>query len=54
MRSANLVDRHHDRHHVLAIHYGSRKHVLGLVLCEGIYEVTEVAVLEREAHFNLL
>lgn len=54
MGSTNLVDRHHDSHHVFAIHNGSREHILGLVLCQVIYKITEVAVLESEAHLFMV
>lgn len=48
--ATNLVHRHHDRHHVLPIHDGSRQDVLSLILGQCVHKVTEVGTLSEEPY----
>ena len=43
--SVQLIERHHDSHHVFAVHDGDGEDALGLVLGQLIDEVTEVRAL---------
>lgn len=54
MGTIDLVDRHHNSHHVFAVHDGGCEHIFGLVLCESVHKVTEVAVLDNKTHLFIV
>lgn len=43
-----LIERHHDSHHIFAVHNGDGENILGLVLSQVINKVTEVRALGGE------
>lgn len=42
----HFIHSHDDGHHVLPVHYGGSQDILGLVLREGVHEVTEMFILK--------
>lgn len=45
VRPVQLVDGHHDRHHVLTVHDGDGEDVLGLIVCQLVHKVAEMRAL---------
>lgn len=44
-RPVQLVDGHHDSHHVLTVHDRDGEDVLGLILCQLIHKVAVIRAL---------
>ena len=47
-RSIQLIEGHHDGHHVFAVHDGDGEDILGLILGQLINKATEIRVLGGE------
>lgn len=47
VRPVHFIHSHDYSHHILAVHNGGSQDVLGLVLREGVHEVTEVLILKE-------
>lgn len=48
VRPIQLVDGHHNSHHVFTIHDGDGEDIFGLILCQLVHKVTVMRALRRE------